>query len=226
MKTCFGIIVFVFALLINSTAYSLSVKANAKAAHGCLTKVDLAQAQAAIKRYRLGTVNALPEETRALGTALVWIEKLNGDKPLELAVVPPNRSYLVHFTNGKGHSQQLGNGINIRRNGTLHYGQNVAQLSHELGHFVGNNGAYAEYRRATGGKFCNVSTYSMSKPNEQFAEAFASFVTYPELIRNNPSAACQAAYDYFANDLFANGQLAEQCGNPVVSQVTTTGAIH
>ena len=153
-------------LILTQPAQAIAVKSNPEAAHGCTPPVTMAKAAAAIERFHLREISATPEETRTLGTALLWIEKLNGGKPLEDAVADAVTGYTYHFVQGVGHSQQLGHGIIIRRNGEKNYGQNVAQLVHELGHFLGNNGAYADYRKATKGQFCNVSTYSLANPNE------------------------------------------------------------
>lgn len=193
-----------------NSAFALSVKHNKAAARGCIPRISQAEAQAAIKRFNLTTQNAKPEEIRALGTGLVWIEKLNGGRPLPEAVAKGS-PYAFIFKDGNGHSRQTGGGIILKRNGAKNYSTNVAQLVHELGHLVGNQGGYGQYRKYVGTKPCVVSSYSASKFNEQFAEVFAAFVTYPELIENNDSKACQMAFQFFSRAMFDNGNLAKTC---------------
>lgn len=195
-----------------SPAFALSVKHEPKAAKGCVPLVGLEDARAAMKRFNLAAVNAQPEEIRALGTGLFWVEKLAGNKPLRYAK-SDDRPYSFRFIDARGSSRQTGGGIIISRNGKRQNGRNVAQLVHELGHFVGNNGAYAEYRAAMKGKFCIVSGYSGSRFNEQFAENFAAYVTYPALIKNKArtNAACRASYEFFSKKLFVRGDLADKC---------------
>ncbi len=180
------------------SAKAESVKADPLAAQGCMPKVSVEMAQTAMKRFNLHQMNARPSEIQTLGTALVWIEKLNGGRPIERAVGTES-GYAFNFRDGVGSSRQKLGEIQVTRNGAKRNGNNVAQLVHELGHYVGNNGAYEPYRVAVDRKFCVVSSYSDDKPNEQFAEVFAAFVTRPELIKGNPSAACQAAYKFFVN---------------------------
>lgn len=202
---------FYLSTVWTAPASARSVKAEPRAARGCIPQVTKEQADAVIRRFNLRTVNARPEEIRALGTGLFWIEKLNGNQVLRKAKSNSVNSYPFRFSNGAGNSHQGADAIYITRNGSKNYGQNVAQLIHELGHYVGNNGAYAEYRKAVGTRFCIVSSYSASRFNEQFAENFAAFVSNPAVIRDNKSAACQASYRYFSKTLFVRGDLADKC---------------
>lgn len=190
-----------------------SVKHVPEAARGCIPALSLPKANAAIERYNLDQSNATKDELRALGTALHWIERLNGGEPLHGAVADSNTGYTFKFRSGKGFSEQTKSEIIIRRNGEQQLGKNVAQLVHELGHFLGNNGAYEEYREAMKGSYCVVSGYSDDKFNEQFAEAFAAFVTFPKLMKAVDSTGCRKAYDYFSRKLFSNGHLAEKCAD-------------
>lgn len=198
-------------MLVSSVSFAKSVKHFAPAVKGCIPKVSREAADAVIQRFNVKTVGAQEEEIIALGTGLTWIEKLNDGRPLPYAVWPGREPYGFRFHAGAGNSSQGAMEIQISRNGAKQYGRNVAQLVHELGHLVGNAGAYAQYREATGGKYCVVSGYSDDRANEQFAEVFAAFVTYPSLIKDNKSAACQAAYKYFSEKLFAKGALADKC---------------
>ncbi|MES2965478.1 MAG: hypothetical protein V4760_16465 [Bdellovibrionota bacterium] len=192
-------------------AHADSVKARPEAAAGCIPKVSLPRANAVIERFNLDHVNATKEEIQSLGTALVWIEKLNGGEPLAIAVANDDDGYTFKFISEMGASQQMANAIMVRRNGEKRNGENVAQLVHELGHFIGNRGVYGDYRAATQGAYCMVSSYSDDKANEQFAEAFAAFVTVPDLMKAIDSPGCRRAYAYFKTRLFANGALADKC---------------
>ncbi|MEK7355276.1 MAG: hypothetical protein AAB250_02425 [Bdellovibrionota bacterium] len=194
-----------------SAAEADSVKANPLAAAGCIPQVSLPRANAAIERFNLSHVNATREEIQALGTGLVWIEKLNGGEPLAIAVATPDDGYSYRFVSEVGASQQMENSILIRRNGAKKNGENVAQLVHELGHFIGNRGAYGDYRAAMKGTMCVVSSYSDDKANEQFAETFAAFVTHPKLMMSNASIGCKRAFAFFSQRLFAQGALAAKC---------------
>lgn len=199
------------SFLVAFRAQAGSVKHFAPAVKGCIPSVSRVQADEIIQRFNLKAVGATDEEVRALGTGLTWIEKLNGGMPLPFAVWPGRQPYGVKFLDRVGNSSQGAMQISISRNGGRQYGRNVAQLVHELGHLVGNAGAYRQYREAVGGRYCVVSGYSDDRANEQFAEVFAAFVTYPSLIKDNKSSACQAAYKFFSEKLFAKGDLADKC---------------
>lgn len=194
-------------------AFGLAVKHDSVAAKGCLSIVSLGQAESALARFNLTTENAKESEIRALGTGLMWIEDLNGDRPLAMAKGPGSRPYPFIFKDKGRNSRQTGSGIEIARQGPMQFGSNVAQLVHELGHLVGNQGGYALYRKHVGTAPCKVSGYSDDKFNEQFAEVFAAFVTRPELIAGNNSAACKKAFKFMSQVLFATGGKARQCRN-------------
>lgn len=199
----------VATVLVSVQAFAYSVKSLAPAAKGCIPRVTLEKAKEAIGKFKLQTKNATPQETIALGTGLHWIAALNGGEPLEEAIGRNGYNYL--FRTGFGSSHQAANEIVITRNGGKNYGENIAQLVHELGHYIGNNGAYDEYRKVMNGKNCVVSSYSQSRFNEQFAEAFATFVAYPKLMKEIGSPGCRIAYEFFSKQLFSNGLLADRC---------------
>jgi len=194
------------------SAHAESVKADPMAAKGCMPRASVADAEAAIHRFNLSTVNARPQEIQTLGTALIWIEKLNDGRPLSRAI--PAAGYAYNFQSAVMNSHQADNEIRVNRNGDKNYGENVAQLVHELGHLIGNrdpqakvdpdHNAYAEYYDFVGPRYCVVSSYSDDNHHEQFAEVFAAFVTRPELLKNNPSPACKKAYQFFATKIFSN----------------------
>jgi|GEM_PF-3566503 len=107
-------------------------------------------------------------------------------------------------------SRQEGDHIQINQSGTNQRGlnahdghnhggtTNVALITHELGHYVGNKGMYGPYFRAVRGG-CNVSGYAQTRHNgrnEEFAEAFAAYITNPELLSAR-GGQCQKALDFF-----------------------------
>lgn len=195
------------------SAFALSVKADPIAIRGCISKIPVASSKSIIDRYNYQLIGATTMETRSLGTTLAWIERLNGGKPFQPAIA--HDGYGVRFREKKGHSAQRTGEIAINRNGALNYGENIAQLAHEIGHLVGNNGMYGDYRAAIGSthrhpKYCKVSGYSDDKANEQFAEVFAAFVTRPELIKSSKDPVCKKAYAFFKR-AFTNGALADKC---------------
>lgn len=203
--------VMILSIFLSAQARAAAVKHFAPASKGCIPTVSLDQARGVMARFNVTTKNATVEEERALGTGLVWIEKLNDGAPIQSAIWRGRQPYPFQFNNSFGYSRQTGGGIHIARHGNREFGRNVAQLVHELGHLVGNMGVYAEYRKAVNNRYCVVSGYSDDRANEQFAEVFAAFVTHPSLIRDNKSAACQAAYKFFKEKLFAKGELADKC---------------
>lgn len=205
LKIAFSLVVLV------PGAQGESVKADTMAAKGCTPRVSVAEARAALKRFHLQTLNARPREVQTLGTALVWIEKLNGGKPLSEAVV--EGGYVYNFQNAHRFSHQASGEIRVNRNGIKNYGENTAQLVHELGHLIGNRGGYEAYHDFMGPHhYCRVSSYSDDNLHEQFAEVFAAFVTRPDLIKRNPSPDCRKAFQFFAKQVFANaGPVALRC---------------
>ena len=208
-----ALVLFVSIVVNTQSANAESIKAYPQAARGCIPRVSLEQAKKALERFNFKTNGATGEEIRALGTGLIWIEALNGGKPLSRAHANNRSAYTFRFRSGSGHSHQAAHEIVITRNGARNNGERVAQLVHELGHFLGNNGAYSEYIQATGGSMCRVTSYSLSRPNEQFAEVFATFVTFPEHLKKQDSNACRKAYAFFERKMFSNGILAQRCNS-------------
>lgn len=198
-------------LFVTAQSFALAVKADKEAAKGCMGMVSMDDAKAVMTEFNIKTSGATSDEVRTLGTGLTWIKKLNdGRVPLE-AVSKNKDGFTFKFINGTGNSHEAGWGVEIRRNGKKNYGENVAQLVHELGHLIGNQGGYTQYRNYVGGKYCKVSGYSDDRANEQFAEVFAAFVTKPELISKNPSSTCALTYKFFSRVFFSNGELAKSC---------------
>jgi hypothetical protein len=193
-------------------AHAAAVKHIPVAARGCIPTLTLDKAKEEIVRFNLKTIGAKPEEVKALGTSLFWIKTLNGGRVLDKA---EGRNFPYGFTFRDGHrwSSQGARTIYISRWGHRKFGENAAQLVHELGHYVGNNGAYEDFRHYVGGRKCVVSGYARKNGNEHFAEVFAAFVTAPQLLKNNRSRGCQLAYEYFEQEMFAKGSLARKCMN-------------
>lgn len=210
------------ALLVSPAAMAASVKADPIAAHGCLSRVSVADAEAAITRFNLKTANATPREIQTLGTALTWIEKLNDGRPLARAIAATGYSY--NFQDATRNSHQAPGEIRVNRNGPKKYGENAAQLVHELGHLIGNSdetgkpnpdqNIYIDYINFVGPRsYCMVSTYADDNSHEQFAEVFAAFVTRPALLKRDPSPACKKAYEFLSTKLFAptSSAVAQRC---------------
>ena len=99
---------------------------------------------------------------------------------------------------------------------------NIAHLMHELGHQVGNTqfsgggNYYSQFRRVS--SRCFPTAYSAKKPNENFAEIFAAYLTRPELLSQG-NADCKRAYAFFSDKVFrTNGRLAS-CQPQVKNQL-------
>lgn len=188
-----------------SVSRAESVKADPLAARGCIAKISKEQALTVMRRFHMHSMHGKSTEIRTVGTALLYIEKLNGGKPLKRATAKVDDNYSFEFRDAHRNSHQASNEIRVNRNGSKNYGENVAQLVHELGHYIGNNGGYEAYYDAVGGRrFCKVSSYSEYNFHEQFAEVFAAFVTRPAFIKRNPSPTCRKAFKFFSTVIFAD----------------------
>lgn len=210
-------------LVAASSAQTAPLKVDPLAARGCMQRVSLPDAEAVISRFNLHTEHAKPAEVITLGTSLSWIEKLNDGRPL-LEVTQEPKGYTYNYMSspprGQSYARQEANSIGILRKGASNYGENQAQVIHELGHLFGNRGGYEAYYRATHGGYCVVSRYSSREAvmpgtvryHEQFAEVFAAYVTRPGLISSQNTPACKAAFKFFATTVFPrSGELALQC---------------
>ena len=194
--------------------YSKSLKHHDAPSRGCLpvSRVSLTEAEDAMEAQNLVTEGATNLEKRTLGAGLIWMHYLNGGNPLSTGFWKGVGSYKIKVVNGNGSSGQRWDHIIIRRNGSSKHGESVAQHVHELGHLIGNNGAYNSYRRYMKGYgYCKVSGYSDDKFNEQFAEVFAGFVTDPAVVLENTSTpkACKRAFDFFENWFDAGNRIQE-----------------
>lgn len=220
------------------------VKDAPEAKIGCFKNLSYEDALLAVKRFHLNPLNGDKDEVIALAKGLIWIEVLNGGNPLREA---QNKTYAIRSknnqltyeypvrwinlgeketvrVNGRAVSKmittasQTAGGLRILRN--RGYGSNVAQLLHELGHLVGNQGYYSKYnsfKSRSGIGYCVVSGYSHTKnparrASENWAEIFASFTTVPRLILNNKSVACEKTWEFFEQTMFPQGEAAKTCG--------------
>lgn len=134
-------------------------------------------------------------ELEALAKGIGQIENLLG-KPL-----PAGWRTTYNYINASGKWNQGASAINVRRSPGSCKGENVGRLMHELGHKVGNSGVYSQYRSYVGSS-CGITGYARTKSNEQFAEVFSAYVTYPDLLKKK----CPQAYSFFATKLFPNSQ--------------------
>lgn len=197
-----------------STAFARTqigiLKKDPVAAQGlCTPNLTQNQAEDVLRAFNIRTTNALESEIRALGRGLSQLQKLAG------GVFAPAEGARYTFKNGGGNiSRQTANGIEMSRGRSQNI-SSVAYFIHELGHYVGNNNEGALYReyKATVKTPCHFSRYAMKNwspektRNEEFAEVFAAFVTYPALLTEG-GPGCQAAYTYFKTRVFDRGELA------------------
>ncbi len=139
-------------------------------------------------------------EKAALAKGIAQVEKLLGH-PL-----PKSWRTRYNFINASGAWNQSANGINVRRVPGSATGLLTGRMMHELGHKIGNSGAYSGYKAATGGKICRITPYaargskSTVRSNEEFGEVFEAYVVFPDLLK----AQCPKSYEYFSKQLFPN----------------------
>lgn len=141
-------------------------------------------------------------ELKSLAKGLEQIERLRGGEAL-----PKNwRTQYNYITSrnqkGKYTWNQGVSAINVRRPKGSSKGENVTRLMHELGHKVGNTGAYGQYRRYVGKYRCQITNYCKHKHNEEFAEAFAAYITMPDKLKTS----CPRAFKYFSRKLFPESE--------------------
>lgn len=138
------------------------------------------------------------KELEALATGIAQVENLLG-RPLPKSWRTP-----YNYINSPSSYtwNQATSAINVRRPKGSASGQNVGGLMHELGHKIGNTGEYAAYRSFIGKQECKITHYAKKKANEQFAEAFAAYVAYPDKL----ARVCPKAYNFFSQKMFPNGQ--------------------
>lgn len=184
------------------------MKADPKGRAGTCTGPLNATPGEILRRNGISTRSATNGQTEALAKGILQIERLAGGNFSAI------RGTTFNFLNSRrGSSNQAGTTINMR--GGPAKTANTAYVMHELGHRVGNNGYYAKYRSAVktpclATHYCSKSYSRARYRNEEFAEVFAAFVTNPDHLKNaGPS--CRAAYDFFAKQVFKNGNLAD-CG--------------
>ncbi|MCR9204727.1 MAG: hypothetical protein NXH75_09130 [Halobacteriovoraceae bacterium] len=211
--------------------YTVSLKNYRNPAHGCISKeqVSSGEADRLLASQNLSVENAADDEKRALGAAIKRVQQLNGGvlqtgigRMIRGGQVVPGR-YPVRFTNDSGSGQRADH-IKIGRNRSgandhNHNGNSVAQHAHEWAHVIGNNGAYAQFKRYMDSSsygsndYCMVSNYADNNNNEQFAEVFTAFVTEPAILLNNSRTprACQKAYQFFRDHFFNRGSRVSSC---------------
>ncbi len=169
-----------------------------------------AEASELLGYYNIRMNGSRPEERIALANGLFQASALHG------GVFSPMANTRFDFACRRGPSRQTASGIQMNRcSGRKSRGQssNAPHLLHEIGHKVGNSSMgrgrtfYSAYSAAVRGT-CRLTNYAKKKRNEQFGEAFAAYLTRPELLSNG-SAECRRAYAFFADQVFRqNGRLA------------------
>ncbi|HRO66581.1 MAG TPA: hypothetical protein PL182_03345 [Pseudobdellovibrionaceae bacterium] len=111
------------------------------------------------------------------------------------------------FTWNQGLSRA--NFVTVRRPSGSTNGQNETRLMHELGHKIGGAGNYGKYNSSV--RKCNITPYCSSHVrgrNEEFAEAFAAFVTRPASLKS----VCPDAYNFFSKQVFPGSNAVADCG--------------
>ncbi len=186
------------------------VKVNPVASTGaCLNKVGsekLAKAILARNNVHFSS-KANPTQLKTLATAVYQIERLTGGQNKFISGVH------LRFPKVKGFSQyRVGTPyVDMGANFT---DSNIAHITHEMGHYAGHAGLYPlYYKRVPPCKFTNY-TYAYYHPsakrNEEFAEAWAAFITRPELLSKSSIPACRRAYDFFL-EIFPRGKQLASC---------------
>ncbi|MBX3041675.1 MAG: hypothetical protein KF789_13295 [Bdellovibrionaceae bacterium] len=161
----------------------------------------------------ISTVGAASSgERQALANGIAKVQHLLGGRTLPSSwrtkvnyVTSPNAE--GKFTWNQGLS--MANAITVRRPQGSAGGMNETRLMHELGHKVGGAGNYGKYSASVGK--CNISPYCSSRVrgrNEEFAEAFAAFVTRPSHLKT----VCPDAYAFFEKQVFPGSNAAANCG--------------
>lgn len=139
------------------------------------------------------------DEVKSLAKGLEQIERLRGGYTLPKSW---RTRYNYVRTNSKSTWNQGEYAINVRRPGGSTKGSNITRLMHELGHKVGNAGVYQEYKNYIGRNRCDITQYSKRKSNEEFAESFAAFVTWPDKLEEK----CPKSFRFFRNRLFPKSE--------------------
>lgn len=165
--------------------------------------------QAVLNRNGIKTSgNPRKAELKALAKGISQIERLNGGP------MPNKWKTTYNFINAGGAWNQGASSINVRRPSGSDKGENVTRMMHELGHKVGNSGAYGDYNSYTKGKSCGLTHYCKNRArgrNEEFAEVFAAYVVNPDLLKKN----CPESYNFFNRRLFKAGETAQaSCSSP------------
>lgn len=160
---------------------------------------------------------ATAAERQALANGIAKIQQLRGGQPLPGSWRTPYNFITTSNARGRYTWNQGAAAINVRRPAGSNNGQNETRLIHELGHKIGNAGNYGDYNRAVGRR-CGISPYCTAhanKRNEEFAEAFAAFVTRPSHLRT----VCPEAYAYFSQKLFPGSDAVASCGDSPDTQL-------
>jgi hypothetical protein len=201
------LLVLLFKAPAASAYFALYQSAGASNGH-CMAPLS-GSAESVLNRNGIGIKGApSSSELNALAKGLEQIERLRGGEALPKSWQTP---FNYISTSGKSTWNQGPSAINVRRPSGSSKGENVTRLMHELGHKVGNAGVYAQYRNYIGKNRCRISPYCSEKHNEEFAEAFAAFVTMPDKLKDS----CPEAYAFFSKRLFPKSDSAiASCKGP------------
>lgn len=203
--------------------YTVSLKNYPRPRRGCFDPgtVSKSEADRLIASQGLTTDGAKENERQAMAAAIKRVQQLEGG-PLREGM-GPGGNYPFKFVDANGSAQRAGYiliGRNTASKGHTHnHGNSVAQHAHEWAHLIGNQGAYAEFRRFMGGgrygskDYCMVSNYADNNANEQFAEVFTAFVTEPRILLNNSRTPenCRRVFQFFKDHFFKKGDRVANC---------------
>lgn len=169
-----------------------------------------------LSTHNITTVSASETEKLALARGIAQAQALLG-RPVTFA-----KNVRFTFETRTGYSSYQGSSKGwhqIRMNRCDSKGRNcaannVAHLMHEIGHKIGHASFargekfYDAYSRLAGN--CHVSRYSRKNRNEEFAEAFAAYLTHPELLSKGDPA-CRRAFAFFSRDVFRENGMYASC---------------
>ena len=210
-------LMFIPFSLANSDAKTVSmIKFDKNASSGsCMIKPikSIDEANKLIKKYNFLTSQARDNEKINLANGLAQISALNGgvleaveNVKLDFIDDPNNPSRFRGFRDDHYHFR-----ITRCRNSKKECRDiNTAMLMHELGHRLGKykkneKSFYSLYRKQV--KSCYPTRYARKNLFEQFAEAFAAYITNPELLLGKGEE-CKKAYEFFEKSIFpVNGHL-------------------
>jgi hypothetical protein len=215
-----------FASYAPSAVTGLAISYNSDTAHSCFAsqnQAPLSQVSAIMSRNNLSVAGASSQALeQAIATVALKFEAMGRADLIKGTVIqnfPGGRSggNCHNFTDGAKHIQMVTQCPKKDSKGNITYRNTTAQeislsLIHEFFHTIGqsqNSGFYKSYQAAVNPP-CQASGYGThndndSPRNEEFAEVGAIFIHSPQLLLQKHDPACEAAFNFFKNNIF-NGK--------------------